>query len=319
MTVSAAFRRTIIRREHASNAVDFTLSVAQKQRTPTWVRSDNTRASRAGIARGNRGDSEMKKLLLAGAVLTALSCGSALAADLRRPAYTPPPPVYSWTGFYIGGNLGGAWANGNVNDSLFGLSASTNRSGFIGGGQLGVNYQFSNIVLGAEWDFDWTSLDATGNGRFVPGVGTLQGSANTRWISTLAARFGVVLNNGVLLYGKAGGGWVDNNASITNLTTGASISASNRNSGWVVGAGVEWAIAGNWSAKLEYDYLKLDNLTFGPGPFLGNTFTTSRDIQMFKVGLNYRFGYGGPAYGGPAYGGPAYGGPAYGGPGYRTY
>ena len=168
-----------------------------------------------------------------------------------------------------------------MNDSLFGLSASSNRSGFIGGGQLGVNYQFSNIVLGAEWDFDWTSLDATGNGRFVPGVGTLQGSANTRWISTLAARFGVVLNNGVLLYGKAGGAWVDNHATITNLNTGASISASNRNSGWVVGAGVEWAIAGNWSAKLEYDFVKLDDLTFGPGPFLGRHFHGEpRDLDV---------------------------------------
>ena len=117
----------------------------------------------------------MKKLLLVGTALTALFGGSALAADLRRPAYTPPPPVANWTGFYIGGNLGGAWARGSVNDSLFGLSASSDRSGFIGGGQLGVNYQFSNIVLGAEWDFDWTSLDATGNGRFIPGFGTLQG------------------------------------------------------------------------------------------------------------------------------------------------
>ena len=244
----------------------------------------------------------MKKLLLVCTALTVSFGGSALAADLRRPAYTPPPPpppVFSWTGFYIGGNLGGAWARGSVNDSLFGLSASSDRSGFIGGGQVGVNYQFSNIVLGAEWDFDWTSLDATGNGRFVPGVGTLQGSANTRWISTLAARFGVVLNNGVLLYGKAGGAWVDNNATITNLNNGASISASNRNSGWVVGGGVEWAIAGNWSAKLEYDFVQLDDLTFGPGPFLGNTFTASREIQMFKVGLNYRFGslFGG-GYGG---------------------
>ncbi len=137
----------------------------------------------------------MKKLLLVSTALTVLFAGSALAADLRppAPAYTPPPPVFSWTGFYIGGNLGGAWARGTVSDSLFGLSASSDRSGFIGGGQVGVNYQFSNIVLGAEYDFDWTSLNATGNGRFVPGVGTLQGSANTRWISTLAARFGVVL------------------------------------------------------------------------------------------------------------------------------
>ena len=91
-------------------------------------------------------------------------------------------------------------------------------------------------------------------------------------------------------YDKAGGGWVENTATVTNLTTGASISASNKNSGWVVGAGVEWAIGGNWSAKLEYDFPKLDDLTFGPGPFQGDTFTASREIQMFKVGLNYRFG-----------------------------
>ena len=70
-------------------------------------------------------------------------------------------------------------------------------------------------------------------------------------------------------------------------------------SGWVVGGGVEWALGGNWSAKLEYDFLKLDDLTFGPGPFRGDTFTASREIQMFKVGLNYRFGslFGG-GYGG---------------------
>jgi hypothetical protein len=60
--------------------------------------------------------------------------------------------------------------------------------------------------------------------------------------------------------------------------------------------------------------IDLDDLTFGPGPFLGDTFRTNREIQMLKVGLNYRFGYGGPGYGGPGYGGPGYGGP-----GYRAY
>ena len=74
-----------------------------------------------------------------------------------------------------------------------------------------------------------------------------------------------------------------NHATITNLNTGASISASNRNSGWVVGAGVEWALGGNWSAKLEYDFLKLDDLTFGPGPFRGDTFTASREIRCLKL------------------------------------
>jgi outer membrane immunogenic protein len=151
-----------------------------------------------------------------------------------------------------------------VTDSLFGLNASTSHSGFIGGGQLGFNYQFTNFVLGAEFDFDWTSLNATGNGVFVPGIGFLQASANTHSISTLAARFGVAFDR-VLLYGKAGGGWVDNNATVTNLTNGASISASNTNSGWLVGAGVEWAFAPNWSTKLEYDFLRLESLTLGRG------------------------------------------------------
>src|SRR6516164_6857402 len=260
----------------------------------------------------------MKRVVLVGVLVSALG-GVASAADVpvKAPYSAPPAPpaYYTWTGFYIGGNLGGAWSRGSVDDSLFGLSASASHSGFIGGGQLGFNYQFTNIVLGVEWDFDGTSLDATGNGVSTR-IGFLQGSANTRWVSTLAARFGVAAWNGVLLYGKAGGGWVDNNATVTNLTTGASISASNRNSGWVVGAGVEWALAANLSAKLEYEFLRLDSLTFGPGPFLGDTFTTSRDISMLKVGLNYKFGWGGygAGYGGyAAYGG--YGG--YGG--YRAY
>jgi outer membrane immunogenic protein len=259
----------------------------------------------------------MKKVVLVGVLVSALG-GVASAAErpVKAPYRAPPAPpaaYYSWTGFYIGGNIGGAWSHGSVEDSLFGLSASTRRSGFIGGGQLGFNYQFSNIVLGVEWDFDWTSLNATGSGRSTP-IGFLQASADTRWVSTLAGRFGVAAWDGGLLYGKAGWGWVDNSATVTNLTTGASISRSNRNGGWMVGAGVEWALAANWSAKFEYDFLRLDSQTFGPGPFLGDTFTTNREIHMLKVGLNYKFGYGGPAYGGPGYGGPGYGGP-----GYRAY
>ena len=109
----------------------------------------------------------MKKVVLACALLSALG-GVASAADrpVKAPYSAPPAPpaYYTWTGFYIGGNIGGAWAHGSVDDSLFGLSASASHSGFIGGGQLGFNYQFSNIVLGVEWDFDGTSLDATGNG-----------------------------------------------------------------------------------------------------------------------------------------------------------
>ena len=149
---------------------------------------------------------------------------AATAADLSV-KFQPAPIIsapfsYTWTGFYLGGNLGGAWANGSVTDSLLGLSVSTGHSGFIGGGQAGFNYEFSNLVLGVEGDVDWTSLSATGSGVFVPGVGTLQASAKTNWVSTLAARFGVAFDR-VLVYGKAGGGWTGNTATPCRLPSSA--------------------------------------------------------------------------------------------------
>jgi outer membrane immunogenic protein len=218
------------------------------------------------------------------------------AADMRvkAPLAPPPPPPFSWTGFYIGGELGGAWANGTVTDSLFGLSVSSDHSGFIGGPVVGFNYQASNIVFGVEGDFDWTSLSATGNG--VPTrIGTLQASANTDWVSSLTGRIGYAADR-ALLYVKGGGGWVRNTASITNLSTGASVSASNTNSGWLIGGGLEYAFASNWSAKVEFDYLKLDSFSWNSVLFPAETFTASRNISMFKAGINYRFGWNASAY-----------------------
>ncbi len=218
------------------------------------------------------------------------------AADMRvkAPVMPPPPPPFSWSGFYIGGDFGGAWAHGSVSDDLFGFSFSSDHSGGIGGGEVGFNYQFTNLVIGVEGNFDWTSLNATGTGVFIPAVGTLQGSVNTDWIATLTGRLGLAFDRW-LWYVKGGGGWVQNTASITNLNTGASISASNSNSGWLIGGGIEWAFATNWSAKLEYDFLQLNDLTFSGVVFPADTFTASRDIEMFKVGLNYRFDWGAPA------------------------
>jgi outer membrane immunogenic protein/high affinity Mn2+ porin len=98
---------------------------------------------------------------------------------------------------------------------------------------------------------------------------------------------------------------VQNNVTLTNLTNGNSVSASNTNSGWVAGVGAEWAWSGPWSAKIEYDHVQLDDFTSGapilPGG-VADRFTASRDIDMVKFGINYRFGWGG----GGGYGG--YGG-----------
>jgi outer membrane immunogenic protein len=235
-------------------------------------------------------------IALAAAVVAAcvtLGVGAAQADGPygRAPqAYAPPlpplPPPFSWTGVYIGANLGGAWASGTLTDVGSGVSFDTGHTGFIGGGQIGYNYQIRNLVLGVEWDFDWTSLGETGGGVTVPLVGTLQASADTDWVTTLAARIGLTADRW-LVFVKVGGGWVHNSASLTNLTTGAVASTSDTRGGWLVGGGVEYAFTNNWTAKLEYDFLGLQDRTV-TGP-LGNTFTFDRDLQMLKVGLNYKF------------------------------
>ena len=150
-------------------------------------------------------------ILLATAAVTLTATQLASAADMGRPpppAYVPPPvPVFSWTGFYIGGNLGVAWTQGDVSDSFGNSFSNSQKAVFAGGGQVGANYQFNWLVVGVEADFDWLANNSnSSNAVFVPGVGNLQFSANDRWMTTLAGRVGYAANNW-LFYAK-GGGWV---------------------------------------------------------------------------------------------------------------
>ena len=250
------------------------------------------------------------KTLIASAALIALGTTAAGAADMAVKAPPPPPvPVFSWTGFYIGANIGGAWAHNNWTDTLFLTNFNNGNNGvFIGGGQIGGNYQIGNFVIGGEWDFDWAGNNNGGTGVVIPGVGNIVVTNNNRWITTVAARFGYAIDHW-LLYGKVGGGWVgNNNLTVTNVTTGVSLTCGtftnltncgNNTGGWLVGGGAEWAFAPNWSVKFEYDYLGLGNRTFvipAAAPLLaGDTFTTnSRNVQMVKVGVNYLFNWGAP-------------------------
>ena len=253
----------------------------------------------------------MKRLLkyLAGAAML-LSPLAAHSADLAVKAAPPPMmmPVFSWTGFYIGANIGGAWANNNWNDTLFrtNFNNGNNNGTFIGGGQVGANYQIGSFVIGGEWDFDWAgNSNNNGTGVIIPGVGNIVVTNNNRWITTVAARFGFAVDHW-LFYGKAGGGWVgNNNLTVTNVTTGVSLTCGNftncgnNNGGWLLGGGVEYAFTNNWTVKVEYDYLGLGNRTLlipATAPFLaGDSFiSNNRNIQMVKVGVNYLFNWGAP-------------------------
>jgi outer membrane immunogenic protein len=250
------------------------------------------------------------------ALLTAVAVGLATsqlasATDLapvrRAPpqapaAYIPPaPPPFSWTGFYIGGNLGAAWTHGDVADS-FGIinSNSSQHAVFTGGGQVGANWQWNWLVVGAEADFDWLANNHNSSNSFIgPGGDAFQLSFNDRWMTTVAARVGVAFPtfNNWLFYGKAGGGWVGvNNPTLTDVTTGNSLSISNSNSdsGLLVGGGIEWAFAPNWTARIEYDKLFLDNRSFTvqSGALTGDTLTVfHRDVQTVTVGINYLFNW----------------------------
>ena len=226
----------------------------------------------------------------------------------------PMPPPFSWTGFYIGGNLGGAWAHHNFNDNFFNLGFDDgNTNGrFIGGGQVGANYQINQFVIGVEGTFDWAANNNNNNGWgvLIPGnvlfpAQLVRISSNDTWIASVAARLGWAVDR-ALCYFKGGGGWVGNNGfTITDVNTGASISTSGNNnvSGWLFGGGLEWAFTDNWSLKVEYDYLGLGNRTFTATGLVfprlaGDTFTTSgnNNVQMVTVGLNYRFNWGGYRY-----------------------
>jgi outer membrane immunogenic protein len=231
----------------------------------------------------------MKKLLLGAAAMIAFAA-PAFAADIpartytKAPAYTAPEVVYNWTGFYIGGHIGGAFAGDNS------LEGSGGR--FMGGVQGGVDYQFaSNWVIGAEAQYSWLSNSNTG----VLFPGSTLVTTNNNQLGSVTGRFGYTWGP-ALLYAKGGYAWRDNNN--FGVTTGgvpvAFTTDSNHRDGYTVGAGLEYMFAPNWSAKAEYQYYNFGSTTFtsGPAPIVGTRFRD--DEHTVKLGVNYRFGWGGP-------------------------
>jgi len=267
----------------------------------------------------------MKRILIGSAVVVSLlSATSAFAADLAARPYTKAPvyvePVYNWTGFYIGGNVGYSWgrsrdtatlANG-AGTILFTDTASRNMDGIVGGGQIGYNWQVQNWLWGLEADFQGTDQKASRDficptGICTPPFGVIAVfpgpavpvSLNQRldWFGTFRGRVGVLASPKVLLYATGGlaYGDVETSATIAGLGTATS---SNTRVGWTVGGGVEGAIGGNWTAKLEYLYMDLGRTsgTFATtvGALGGGTLVSSYNSRItdniLRVGVNYRFG-----------------------------
>jgi outer membrane immunogenic protein len=233
----------------------------------------------------------MKKFLLGTVALVALGATvPALAADLPARTYTKAPPayaapIYNWTGFYIGGHLGGAFAGDN--------SLTGNNGRFLGGVQGGADYQFApSWVIGVEAQYSWLASNNTG--VLFPG-GVLV-TSNSDQLGSVTGRLGYTWGP-ALLYAKGGFAWKDRN-NLGVSVGGAPVpftTGGDHRDGYTVGAGLEYMFAPSWSAKLEYQYYNFGSSTFltGPVDIVGTRFTDSE--HTVKAGINYRFNWGNSA------------------------
>jgi len=228
----------------------------------------------------------MQRQLIAAvaALLGAAVAAPAFAADLPRPAYHPAykAPYYvapfSWTGFYVGINGGygwgtSSWTSGPLTTGNFDL-----KGGFVGG-TLGYNLQTGVWVWGIEGDFDaaWIKgTDTTTCGP--PGCET-----QNPWLATVRGRIGYSWDR-FLPYITGGAAIADFKMGGPGLPT-----ESKTNVGWTAGAGVEYAFLGNWSAKLEYLYADLGNVSCGAGFCGGAPTTVDYKVNLIRLGVNYRF------------------------------
>lgn len=271
----------------------------------------------------------MKKVLFAALMAGTAFATPALAADLARKAPVfVPPPVFSWTGFYAGVNAGYSFGNdsdvitsgigaANINavaDGARPARVRLDRDGFVGGGQIGYNWQVSpNWVFGIEADIQYSDIRDSVNAQTTLAVAGLNGTAaGTRnnlystemeYFGTVRGRLGyawdrtLVYATGGLAYGE-----ITNAATFTGVAPGFATQFVGRRSstetGYTIGGGIEQAFANNWSVKAEYLYYDLGDKNVavlnvgGPaaagGPGYNSRFDNTGHIV--RMGLNYKFG-----------------------------
>jgi outer membrane immunogenic protein len=261
----------------------------------------------------------MKNLFCGTAAIIGLTMGSAaFAADMpvkARPAPVAAPVVYSWTGCYIGGNVGGGWARTRQTQigKVGGIAiippndfGESDGDSIIGGGQIGCDYQFGgNWVVGAQGMFDFGKINSS---HVVPTafpgfpVGAFNSVNTTKGIFTATGRVGYLFAPAALAYVKGGAAWTRNDHIFNGTIPAPFLSESAirvDRQGWTVGGGLEWMFAPNWSVFGEYNHVDFgrENVSFIAGPATvgaPDVVRTRLTIQQALVGVNYRFNWAGP-------------------------
>jgi outer membrane immunogenic protein len=253
----------------------------------------------------------MKKVLLASVAVAALLIAQpTYAADMAvKPILKAPPmaPVFSWTGCFVGGQVGWGWQRSHINQTgtssstsfVAASSGSVDANGPVFGGQVGCDYQVGNsFVIGAQGTFLAADIDGVGQDP-MNGVAGSGGSigVNSSSIYSATGRVGFTgLMPQTMFYVRGGAAWMKTqydlrDADLNYFGVNAPL-FDVTHQGWTIGGGVEWMFATSWSAFAEYNFYRFDSQTIMVSQGVGNvnTFTSQPDVSTVTVGLNFHFG-----------------------------
>jgi outer membrane immunogenic protein len=253
----------------------------------------------------------MKRLLVGCAAVAAAFCTPAFAADMTPIYKAPPAPAvaaYNWSGLYGGVNAGYSFGQSSYDATTFGTANSGTWSpdSFIGGAQLGYNFQAGSLVFGLEADIAWRN--ATAAATFLAPNGLDRSTFNDQqgWIGTLRPRAGIAANNWLfygtagLAYGSVKHDYTEARPSVAGATR--TISDSDTRAGWTAGGGIEYGSSDRWSLGLEYLYTDLGKSTLSQPAqvisgvaFPGSSTTAEDRSHLVRAKLNVKFGWDGPA------------------------
>ena len=215
----------------------------------------------------------MKKLLLLSAAFVCAPC-TALAASAA---------TYNWTGFYVGAHAGYGWGDHHVADDNPTVAYDLEPNGFLGGAQAGFDYQFDNFLIGVVGDISWTEMDTRG----PTGGGVEIATVDVKYFASVRARLGYTMQS-LLLYGTGGAAWgefTDANFFLRGTQFGRDF--DHGQSGWVIGAGVEYPLGPQWTMGIEYLHYEFDAVeTTTAFPFWGigdDHFDTEAETVRMEV------------------------------------